>query len=249
VARTVASAEAAGDGEWLSEQHAKELLSGAGVTVVEGRVVSDEDDAVRALAELGGHIALKLSAPRIQHKSDVGAIELGLRSEAEVRSAFARLAALPLALSGDAAASVLAERMAAPGLELIVAARADAIVPALVVGLGGVWTEMLGDVAIVPLPASAARIETAVRSLRGAPLLTGARGSAPVAVAAAARLAERVGEILIEESLDLIELNPVFVSPDGAVAIDAIARRIARRRVPVAAPLPDAPPPPAVAVP
>jgi acyl-CoA synthetase (NDP forming) len=249
VARTVASAEAAGDGEWLSEQHAKELLSGAGVTVVEGRVVSDEDDAVRALAELGGHIALKLSAPRIQHKSDVGAIELGLRSEAEVRSAFARLAALPLALSGDAAASVLAERMAAPGLELIVAARADAIVPALVVGLGGVWTEMLGDVAIVPLPASAARIETAVRSLRGAPLLTGARGSAPVAVAAAARLAERVGEILIEESLDLIELNPVFVSPDGAVAIDAIARRIARRRVPVAAPLPDAPAPPAVAVP
>ncbi len=247
VARTVASAEDAGDGEWLSEHDAKELLSGAGVTVVEGRVVSDEDDAVRALAELGGHIALKLSAPGIQHKSDVGAIELGLRSEVQVRSAFAGLAAL--ALGGDATASVLAERMAAPGVELIVAARGDAVVPALVIGLGGVWTEMLGDVAIVPLPASAARIETAVRSLRGAPLLTGARGSAPVDLAAAARLAERVGEILIEESLDLIELNPVFVGPAAAVAVDAIARRIARRRVPVAAALPGAPAPPTVAVP
>ena len=83
--------------------------------------------------------------------------------------------------------------------------------PALVIGLGGVWTEVVGDVAIVPLPASAARIETALRSLRGAPLLTGGRGTAPVDLAAAARLAERVGEVLVEESLDLIELNPVFV--------------------------------------
>ncbi len=221
VARTVASAEDAGDGEWLSEHHAKELLSGAGVTVVEGRVVSDEDDAVRALGDLGGHIALKLSAPGILHKSDVGAIELDLHAEAEVRSAYARLRAI----DGGPTASVLAERMAAPGVELIVAARADAVVPALVIGLGGVWTEMLGDVAIVPLPASAARIRTAVRSLRGAPLLIGARGSAPADLGAVARLAERVGEVLVEESLDLIELNPVFVGPDGAVAVDAVARR------------------------
>ena len=88
-------ASTAGTGlEWLSEHDAKELLREAGVSVVEGRVVSDEDDAVLALAELGGEIALKLSAATIQHKSDVGAIELGLRSEASVRTAFARLAAL-----------------------------------------------------------------------------------------------------------------------------------------------------------
>ena len=220
IARAARGVRTAG-GEWLSEHDAKELLRGAGVSVVEGRVVSDPDDAVAALGELGGHIALKLSAPGILHKSEAGAIELGLRAEAEVRSAYARLRAL----DGGPAASVLAERMAAPGVELIVAARADAVVPALVIGLGGVWTEMLGDVAIVPLPASAARIQTGVRSLRGAPLLTGARGSAPADLDAVARLAERVGEVLVEESLDLIELNPVFVGPDGAVAVDAIARR------------------------
>jgi acyl-CoA synthetase (NDP forming) len=220
IARAARGVRTAG-GEWLSEHDAKELLRGAGVSVVEGRVVSDPDDAVAALGELGGHIALKLSAPGILHKSEAGAIELGLRAEAEVRSAYARLRAL----DGGPAASVLAERMAAPGVELIVAARADAVVPALVIGLGGVWTEMLGDVAIVPLPASAARIQTGVRSLRGAPLLTGARGSAPADLDAVARLAERVGEVLVEESLDLIELNPVFVGPNGAVAVDAIARR------------------------
>ncbi len=227
-ARSARAADLGGEAEWLSEHEAKELLRGAGVSVVEGRLVRDEDDAVAALGALGGHIALKLSAPGIQHKSDVGAIELGLRTEAEVRSAFARLSAL----DGGPTASVLAERMATPGVELIVAARADAVVPALIVGLGGVWTEVLTDVAIVPLPAGAARIERALRSLRGAPLLTGGRGTAPVDLAAVARLAERVGEVLVEEGLDLIELNPVFVGADGAVAVDATASR----RVPVAAP-------------
>jgi len=99
-----------------------------------------------------------------------------------------------------------------------------------VIGLGGVWTEVLTDVAIVPLPADVGRVEAALRSLRGAPLLTGGRGTVPVNLAAVARLAERVGEVLVEESLELIELNPVFAAPDGAVAVDATARR----RVPVA---------------
>ena len=207
--------------EWLSEQASMELLRLAGLELVEGRLVRDPDDAVAALGELGGAIALKLSSPGIQHKSELGALELGLSSAAEVRAAYARLSALGRKVE----ASVLAERMVAPGVELIVAARADAIVPALVIGLGGVWTEVLTDVAIVPLPARAARIERTLRTLRGAPLLMGGRGTAPVDVAAVARLAERVGEVLVEESLELIELNPVVVGPDGAVAVDAVVRR------------------------
>ncbi len=213
VARTNASAS----GEWVSEFEAKRLLRAAGVSVVEGRLVEDEDDAVLALAELGGNVAVKLSDPAVQHKSELGAVCLGLRDEAQVRSAFRRLSQLGL--------SVLVERMAAPGVELIVAARTDAVVPALVIGLGGIWTEVLGDVAVVPLPASAARVERALRSLRGAPLLTGGRGGMPVDLGAAARVAERVGEMLIEDALELIELNPVLVSPEGAVAVDATVRR------------------------
>jgi acetate---CoA ligase (ADP-forming) len=226
VARAAARGASGNEVMWLSEHDSKELLRGAAVSVVDGRLVTDEDDAVAALEELGGHIALKLSAAAIQHKSDVGAIALGLRSRDDVRAAFARLAAL----DGGPAVSVLAERMAAPGVELIVAARADAVVPALVIGLGGIWTEVVRDVAIVPLPAGAARIEAAIRSLRGSPLLTGGRGTAPVDLAAVARLAERVGEALVEESLELIELNPVFAGPAGVVAVDATVRR----RIPVA---------------
>jgi acetate---CoA ligase (ADP-forming) len=221
---TVARTAAPPASEWLSEHEAKELLRAAGVSVSEGRLVEDEDDAVAALAQLGGHVALKLSDPGIQHKSELGAVCLSLRDEAQVRSAYRRVSTL--------GASVRVERMATPGLELIVAARTDAVVPALLIGLGGVWTEILDDVAIVPLPASAARIERALRSLRGAPLLTGGRGGAPVDLDAAARLAERVGEVLIEDELELIELNPVLVSPEGAVAVDATVRR----RVAVGAP-------------
>ena len=70
--------------------------------------------------------------------------------------------------------------MAPPGVELLIAARADAVVPALVVGLGGIWAEALDDVAIVPLPADAERVEAAIRSLRGAAALAGGRGREPV---------------------------------------------------------------------
>jgi hypothetical protein len=116
--------------------------------------------------------------------------------------------------------------MVGPGVELIVAAVTDGIVPALVLGLGGIWTELLDDVAIVPLSASAPRIEAALGSLRGLPVLLGGRGGTSADVAAAARLAERIGELLLGQGLSLIECNPVLVGAagQGAVALDAAIR-------------------------
>jgi acyl-CoA synthetase (NDP forming) len=206
---------------WLAEHEAKELLRGAGVNVIDGRVLTGEDDAVRALDELGGRIAMKLSAAALRHKSELGAVILDLDTEADVRSAFRRLAERADAHGG----AVLGERMASGGIELIVAAHTDGIVPALVIGLGGIWTELLEDVRVVPLPAHANRIEQELRMLRGAPLLLRARGTRPVDLGAVARLAERVGELLIADSLELIECNPVLAGPDHAVALDASIRR------------------------
>ena len=116
--------------------------------------------------------------------------------------------------------------MAPPGgIELIVAARTDAVVPALVIGIGGIWTEALDDVAVIPLPASPARVESALAGLRGAALLQGGRGTLPVDVATIAIAASRIGELLREEGLSLIEVNPLIASPAGVVAADAVARR------------------------
>jgi acetate---CoA ligase (ADP-forming) len=81
----------------------------------------------------------------------------------------------------------------------------------------------------VPLPANLERVERAVRSLRGAPLLDGGRGRPALDVGALARLAQRTGELLLEGALELIELNPVLVFESGAIAVDAAVRRRAER--------------------
>jgi acetate---CoA ligase (ADP-forming) len=222
IAALARSMDRRADGQWLAEHEAKAMLSANGIAVPEGRVVVDEDDAVAALDELGSSVALKVSSRSVQHKSDLGGVALGLRSPDEARDAYRRLAALAAVHDG----SVLAERMAPPGVELMIAVRTDGIVPALVLALGGIWTELLDDVAIVPLPAGAARIESALRSLRGAPLLLGGRGGESVDLPAVARLAEGLGALLLERSLAEIECNPVFAGApgDGAVAVDATIR-------------------------
>ncbi len=227
---------AAGEDEsqWLGEHEAKELLRGAGIPVVAGRLVAGEDDACAALAELGGSIALKLSAATVRHKTELGAVALALGSPDAVRPAYRRIAALAEQHGG----TVLAEQMAAPGQELLVAASAGGVVPALILGLGGVWTELLADVAVVPLPASVSRVQEALRSLRAAALLDGARGHPPVDLVAVAQLAVAIGELLLAESLQLIECNPVIATARGAIAADAVvarARARARARVEVAA--------------
>jgi acyl-CoA synthetase (NDP forming) len=203
---------------WLSEHEAKELLRDAGLPVVDGRLVDGEDDAVACLSELGGHVAVKLSAPSLRHKADIGAVAVDLGTEEGVREAHRRLLAL-----GVEGARVLVERMASPGAELLVAARADAVVPCLVVAVGGIWTEALDDAAIVPLPAEQEQVEEAILGLRAAPALTGVRGGVTFDVAAAARLAAAAGELLLEQGLELLELNPVLVHERGAVAVDALA--------------------------
>jgi acetyl-CoA synthetase len=210
-------------GDWLAEHAAKDLLREAGVEVPAGRPVGDADDAVRAWQELGGPVAVKLSAVAVQHRSDIGGVVLGLDGDAEIRAAYERVAALASGHRG----SVLVECMGLEGLELIVAAHRDGVVPALMIGLGGIWTELLDDVVIVPLPAEERRIEQALGQLRGAPLLHGARGRPGADVPAAARLARRVGELLLERGLQTVECNPVLVAAPGggAVAVDASVRR------------------------
>src|SRR3954451_8616349 len=171
----------AGGGAWLAEHEAKALLRGAGVAVVPGRAAADEDDALAAAGELGWPVALKRSAAGLTHKTEAGALALDVADEPTLRREYRRLAA------ADGSA-VLVESMAPGGSELLAPARRDAVVPALVIGLGGTWAELLDDAVVVPLPASAERVAAAIRSLRGAPLLCGGRGRPPLDVGAAARL-------------------------------------------------------------
>jgi acetate---CoA ligase (ADP-forming) len=232
--RAIAAAATGGrgalPGPWLDEASAKALLAGAGIRVPPGRIARDEDDAADIFARLGRPVALKLVAAGMRHKTEAGAVALGLEDERNVRWAYRDLVRdgnpthPPPNHQVHPDSRVLVEAMAPPGIELLVSARRDAVVPVLTVGLGGVWTEAFGDVAVIPLPADAARVERALRSLRAAPLLAGTRTGAPVDVAAAAALAARAGALLLDQSLELLELNPVLVNARGAVAVDALVR-------------------------
>jgi acetyl-CoA synthetase len=211
--------DVAGDG-WLDEIEAKELLRSAGLPVPPGMAVASEEECGRAVDEFGGRVAIKVAAPGLRHKSDRGALRLAIESSTAARAAYRELRR-----AGGRNGRILVERMVPPGVELLVAARAEAVVPALVVGMGGIWTEALDDVAIVPLPADAERVSTAIRSLRGAVALEGGRAGDAVDLDAAAALAARIGSLMLETDLDLIELNPVAVHREGCVALDALARR------------------------
>jgi len=225
--RIGAIAGPANPGEWLAEHEAKYLLAKAGVPVPRGGVASTTDELAALIYEFDGPMAMKLSHASLQHKSDIGALELGVVGTDHARAAFDRLRAI----DGHHDSPVLVEQMQAPGVELLIAARRDSVVPCLVIGLGGLWVEAVGDAAVVPLPADAARVEAAIGSLRGASLLTGGRGRPPVDLKAVADVAVRVGQLLIDEDLMLVELNPVFARPagadSGAVAVDAVIRRAA----------------------
>jgi acetyl-CoA synthetase len=205
-------------GDWLAEHAAKELLRVAGIAVPAGALAGDSDAAVAAAERLGGAVAIKLSAADLQHKVAQGAVALGVTGEAAVRAAYTSLRALPHWRH----AAVLVEEMVEPGTELLVSVRRDTTVPVLVLGAGGSMTELIDDTVVVPLPLTAGLVEAGARRLRSASRFAGADGSVPQSLV---DLVLAVAELAGDADLALLELNPVVVGADRAVAVDAVARR------------------------
>jgi acetyl-CoA synthetase len=200
----------------LDEAGAKALLATHGITVPDGRVVGTADAAVAAARAIGYPVALKVIAEGVIHKSDIGGVVLGLDSDGDVAAEAGRI------LGVAPGARLLVEAMAEPGVEVIVAARREGVVPTLTIGLGGLWTEALSDVACIPLPASPDRVRRALEGLRARAVLAGARGGATYDMEGLCLTASRVGQLLLDEGLTLIEINPVIVGRAGAVVADAV---------------------------
>lgn len=211
-------AAAAGEPVVYSEKVAKDLLATFGLVVPEGRVCA-AGDAVAVAEQLGYPVTLKVSSAAIAHKTEAGGVVLNLRSADEVAAAAARLARL--------APEVLVERMVTGAVaELILGLTRDPqFGTALVVGAGGILTELLHDSATLLLPTAEAEIRAALAGLKCWPLVTGFRGRqgdaeavvhAVQALAAfAAAHAERIEEV---------DVNPLLVTANGAVAVDALIR-------------------------
>lgn len=202
----------------LTEFEAKALLKGFGLGVPDGEVCAAADAAAVA-GRIGFPVTLKVSSAAIAHKTEAGGVVLNLRSREDVQRAAERL--------GRIAPDLLVERMVTGAVaELIIGLKSDPQFGlALVVGAGGILTELLMDTATLLLPTDRGEIERALRSLKVWRLIEGYRGKAgdPAAVIAAIEAiagfaAAHAG--LIEE----LDVNPLLVLPDGAIAVDALIR-------------------------
>lgn len=209
-------------GHVLSEIESKEVLKKAGLPVVETLYAPDPAEAVRLAEHLGYPVALKVVAPEIVHKSDSGGVRLGLTDADGVRRAFSDLEGAAKAV-GASFQGVAVQPMAAPGLEVVLGAHRDSqFGPVLLFGLGGVFVEILHDVALRVAPLSAAEAMTMLDDIRGRALLDGARGQPAVDRDAIADALCRLSSLMLERSeIESIDVNPAFAYPKGLLAVDA----------------------------
>ncbi|MCW2337218.1 acyl-CoA synthetase (NDP forming) [Sphingobium sp. B2D3A] len=209
--------------EWLGKQ----LLSAMGIRVPAGGLATTLEEAEATAAKVGYPLAIKAQAGALAHKTEAGGVILGIRDADELRRAWDDLHAnVARAQPGLVLDGVLVEKMAPKGLELMIGAKRDAKWgPVVLVGLGGIWVEALGDVRLLPVDMAQEDIVVELMKLRSAKLLKGFRGSPPVDVQAVAHTAALIGRLMeTMPQIEEIDLNPVFVHPqgEGLTAVDAL---------------------------
>jgi acyl-CoA synthetase (NDP forming) len=213
-------------GEAVGEHEAKRILARAGIAVLPEELAPDPRAAAQAAARLGFPVAMKIASPDILHKTEVGGVALNLGDvEAVENAAEAMLATLAQKAPDARIEGFLLSPMAGEGVELIVGMRRDPVMgPVAMVGLGGIFTEVLKDVAVGLAPLSAAQAKELIASLRGSALLDGVRGRAPADIGAADDAISRLSALAARNAdrFDSIEINPLLVRPSGAVALDAL---------------------------
>ena len=224
VADPPAAARAALARPALSEHDAKELLRAYGIATPREELVTSAAAAVRAAQRIGYPVVLKACGPALAHKSELGLVRLGLDTAAQVRAAYRSLVeTAPGPVDG-----VLVGEQVTGGVETIVGISTDDLFgPTVLVGLGGVLVEVLGDVTCRVPPFDDAEARRMVAELRGAPLLEGVRGRPPADVDALVNVIGTVQRMALELGDDIAELdiNPLLVLPRGAVALDALVVR------------------------
>ena len=210
----------------LDERAGKQLLVSFGVSVPKSVVVLNAGAVAGALSALKAPFVVKVMSPDILHKSDAGGVKINLKTAADVEQAIAAMASSPQirAVSVD---GYLLEEMAPAGQEMVIGGVNDPqFGPLVMVGLGGIFVEVLADVAFRICPITRIDAEEMLSELKGAAILKGARGVKPVSRPAILDALLKIGGdggLLMRHAHDFKEadINPLIVSESGAVAVDA----------------------------
>ena len=209
----------------LPEHVGKAYLAALGIPVPHGALARDVGEAQEIAARIGDPVALKAQAAALAHKTDAGGVALGITDASGLEQAWREMhARLAAARPGLALDGVLVEAMAAPGIELIVGAKRDpAWGPVVMIGLGGIWAEALGDVRLMPADLPRERIIQEIGKLKGARLLAGLRGAPGADIGALADVVANIGALMrAKPEIGEIDINPLMAYPDGVLALDAL---------------------------
>jgi acyl-CoA synthetase (NDP forming) len=219
----IAAARAAGR-TLLTEVESKALLHAAGVPVAISELATTGDEAAKLAKKLGYPVVMKVVSGDIAHKSDVGGVALNLKTAKAVKDEFEAMMARVRAAAPNATIDGVAiQHQAEAGTEVIVGLTTDPqFGPVMMFGLGGIFVEVLKDVAFRIVPLEARDASQLVREIKAFPVLEGVRGQAGADLDALERLLLQVSEFAVEHpEVRELDLNPVIARPDGAIAVDA----------------------------
>jgi acyl-CoA synthetase (NDP forming) len=209
--------------EWLG----KKVFAAAGIRVPEGGLAKSVDEAVATAKRIGYPVVIKAQAADLLHKTEAGGVILNVKDETALREAWDTLQKnIARAQPGLKLDGALVETMASKGLELMVGAKRDpSWGPVLLLGLGGIWVEALGDVRLVPANVTEATVIEELQKLRTAKLLNGFRGAPAVDLEAVARTVTTIGRLMLTvPTIVEIDVNPLVAFPkgQGVLALDAL---------------------------
>jgi 3-hydroxypropionyl-CoA synthetase (ADP-forming) len=213
---------ARGSPKVITEESSKEILSEYGISVPPFALVTSSEEAVAKAREIGFPLVAKIVSPDILHKTDVQGVKVGLNTEEEVKSAFEDM--YPRLKSRFDVKGILLEKMIPPGAELILGLQNDTqFGPSLMVGIGGIYTEVFKDVAFRILPIDKNIALQMVESLKGKAILKGFRGAAPINLDMLSDAIVKIGSLGTDLAgrFESIDFNPVIVYPDSYYVVDA----------------------------
>ncbi|MGF1649348.1 MAG: acetate--CoA ligase family protein [Hyphomicrobiaceae bacterium] len=210
----------------LGEREAKQVLARFGLPVVQDQLAQSAEDAGRIAGEIGAPVALKIASPDIAHKTDVGGIALGIvGADAARAAAHAIIARVRSKLPDARIDGVLVAPMVGDGVDCILGAKIDPVFgPVVLFGLGGIFAEVMQDVAMRHAPVDLATAREMILELKGAALLQGARGTAACDLDALGDAISRfsVFAAAYADAIESAEINPLRAFPAGCCGLDAL---------------------------
>jgi acyl-CoA synthetase (NDP forming) len=208
----------------LTEIEAKQVFSAAGISATATVLASSQKEAVALSEEIGFPVVLKVASPDITHKTDAGGVKVGLKNKTEVRKAYAEIMASVRPKYPEAKIDgVSVQSVARPGIEIIIGVFKDPqFGPVIMFGLGGIFVEVLKDVAFRIIPIVRRDAVEMIKEIKGYSLLNGYRGHEPAHIPSLEYMLLKVSDFVEKTpGIKEIDLNPIFAYKDSAVAVDA----------------------------